>query len=361
MSTISKVRVPAYRLHKPTGQAVVTLNGRDIYLGRWNTNQSRREYDRAIGEWIARDRSLSTEGQGSRTIVELAAAYWKFAKGYYQKNGRQTATRYGIRAALRPLLDSYGHMMADVFGPLALKALQKKMIAAGQSRSYINDNIDRIRRMFKWAVSEQLVPPAVYQALQTVPGLRKGRTAARETPPVRPIGDDVVQQTLLHLPLAIADMVRLQRLTGCRPQEICLLRPGDLNTSGAVWSYVPESHKTEHHERERTIFIGPQAQLILRPYLDREEDSYCFAPAESEQGRNAVRRRSRESPMTPSHAKRQPARNPNRPPGNRYTTDSYRRAITRACARAFPIPEKLCPSGKRGISRTPRVGAGQSS
>jgi hypothetical protein len=28
-------RAPSYRRHKPSGQAVVTLSGRDIYLGKW--------------------------------------------------------------------------------------------------------------------------------------------------------------------------------------------------------------------------------------------------------------------------------------------------------------------------------------
>ena len=30
----ARVRVPSYRRHKPTGQAVVTLNGHDVCLGR---------------------------------------------------------------------------------------------------------------------------------------------------------------------------------------------------------------------------------------------------------------------------------------------------------------------------------------
>jgi hypothetical protein len=29
------LRTPSYRHHKPSGQAVVTLEGRDIYLGRY--------------------------------------------------------------------------------------------------------------------------------------------------------------------------------------------------------------------------------------------------------------------------------------------------------------------------------------
>ena len=37
------VRNPSYRLHKPSGQAVVTLNGRDYYLGKHGTAESRAE------------------------------------------------------------------------------------------------------------------------------------------------------------------------------------------------------------------------------------------------------------------------------------------------------------------------------
>lgn len=143
------------------------------------------------------------------------------------------------------------------------------MIDLGQSRRYINDNVDRIRRIFKWAVSEELVPAAVHQALQTVAGLRKGRTAARENPGVRPVSDGLVEATLRYLPAVVADMVRFQRLTGARPAEVCMIRPCDLDATGEIWRYVPEFHKTEHHDRERIIFIGPKAQDVLRPYRRR--------------------------------------------------------------------------------------------
>ena len=53
MSGTNSARIPSYRHHKPTGQAVVTLNGKDHYLGLWGTAASRAEYDRLIGEWIA--------------------------------------------------------------------------------------------------------------------------------------------------------------------------------------------------------------------------------------------------------------------------------------------------------------------
>jgi hypothetical protein len=52
MSIGISLRLPSYRRHKPTGQAVVTLTGEDYYLGRWNTGGSRAVYDRLIGAWL---------------------------------------------------------------------------------------------------------------------------------------------------------------------------------------------------------------------------------------------------------------------------------------------------------------------
>jgi integrase len=340
MASVNQLRIPAYRRHKPTGQAVVTLDGRDFYLGRWKSKASRQEYDRRVGEWIACGRQLPSQAN-DLSITEVSAAYWRFAKTYYRKHGKPTGTCQGIRVSLRILKRSYGHTRAAEFGPLALKALQRKMIDLGQSRRYINDNVDRIRRVFKWAASEELIPPTVHQALLTVGGLRRGRTEARETPPVRPIGDREVEATLPHLPPVIADMVRLQRLAGARPAEICLLRPADVDTSGAVWSYVPESHKTEHHDRQRVVFLGPKAQDILRRYLLRDASAYCFVPAEGERKRNAQRRDNRQSPITPSQARRRPKLKRQRAPGVRYSTASFRRAIHRGCDAAFPPPVGL--------------------
>ncbi len=98
--------------------------------------------------------------------------------------------------------------------------------------------------MYKWGVAEFSIAVTAYQTLICVPGLKKGRTAARETLPIRPVPDEVVQATLPHLPTVVADMIRLQRLLGCRPQDVCGLRPGDLEIQGDVWWYVPQRHKT---------------------------------------------------------------------------------------------------------------------
>ena len=79
---------PKYRKHRASGQALVTLDGRDFYLGPHGTRASRREYDRLVAEWMQNGRCLTVAQADGLTVTELAAAYWRFAKGYYQKDGR---------------------------------------------------------------------------------------------------------------------------------------------------------------------------------------------------------------------------------------------------------------------------------
>jgi integrase len=241
--------------------------------------------------------------------------------------------------AIRTLRKSYGQTRAVEFGPLALKAVQAQMVQLGHSRRYVNGSIDWIRRMFRWAASEELIPASVPHALGTVPGLRKGRTAARETEPILPVDEVTVDATLPHVSPVVAAMIRFQRLTGCRPGEACLLRPCDIDRSGDVWCYRPESHKTEHHDRDRVIFIGPKAQELLRPYLLRPTDAYCFAPAEAEAMRREKMHARRETPLSCGNRPgTNRLRRPRKKAGSHYTNDSYRRAIHRACDLAFPPP-----------------------
>ena len=186
--------------------------------------------------------------------------------------------------------------------------------------------------MYRWAVEQELLPVSIHQALAAVPGLKKGRTTAKENPPISPVGDSVVDQTLAYLPPAVATMVRLQRLTGMRPGEVTQSRTGDLNTSGDLWEYRPGSHKTEHHERDRVIFFGPQAQAVLKPWLRTDLQANIFSPAEAEVQRSAARRAERQTKLWPSHvahqAKKRKMRH-RRSLGDHYTVASYRRSIVR--------------------------------
>ena len=99
MPKTSTLRVPSYRRHKPTGHAVVTINGQDIYLVRWNTAASRAEYERLIAEFLANGRRLQSDADG--TVVEVLNGYRKFAENYYRKDGRVANEYGGIKDALK--------------------------------------------------------------------------------------------------------------------------------------------------------------------------------------------------------------------------------------------------------------------
>ena len=268
--------VPKYRKHKASGKAVVTINGKDFYLGPYNSKASKIEYDRLIGEWLASGRSAFGSAHNGLTINQLIASYWAHCKEYYVKNGRPTDEQAGIRVCLRYLRTFYGRQLAESFGPLSLESIRNRMIEAKNSRRYINQNIGRIKRVFRWAASKEWVPVHVYQSLLTLEGLKKGKCKAKETSPVLPIDEASVERTIQQVSQVVGDMIRVQVLTGCRPGELFIMRPCDIERSGDVWKYVPESHKTEHRGRQRVILIGPQAQEILLPYLLKSADDLCF-------------------------------------------------------------------------------------
>jgi site-specific recombinase XerD len=347
--------VPAYRRHKQSGQAVVTLpdglgRRRDVLLGRYGTPESRRAYARVLAEWEAAGRRLSRPVAASDlTVNELVLAYWKHARDYYGwAQNPKRGDKASLRSALRVIRKLYGDAPARDFGPLCLKACRARMIHKGWARSYINAEVDRLRRMFRWSAEEELLPGSVYDNLAKVTSLRKGKSGARESEPVRPVADEVVDATLALLSPMLRAMAEVQRLTGARPGEICRLRVMDLERSQPVWVYRPGSdrgpegeHKTSGHGHERAVLIGPRAQEILRPWLETDPAAYVFSPRRSETLRNAARRQTRKTPMTPSQAARRPKSKPERPRGERYSVAAYRLAVYRACDRAFAPPPPL--------------------
>ena len=181
-------RTPTLRRHRPSGQAVVTLNGKDVYLGPWPPTlrkpppDVRDAYDRLIAEWLANGRRLPVEDDApAASVNEVILAFWRWAEQHYRRaDGTPTNELNEYKYTLRSLRELYGPTPAPAFSPLKLKAVRQKMIDAGWSRGVVNRRVSRLVHLFKWAVSEELVPEGTWRALTTVAGLERGRTAARE-------------------------------------------------------------------------------------------------------------------------------------------------------------------------------------
>jgi integrase len=326
-------RPPSYRHHKARECAVVTIDGRNHYLGQYGSQESYEKYARLIAGWGKNDSAaVSNQTNGALSIDELFVAYWRHVETYYVKDGRPTSEQDNISQALRFLRRLYGCSSALEFGPLALKKVRQSMIDAGRCRKLINKDVNRIRGMFSWAVENELLPVHIHQALLRVKGLRKGRSAAKETAPVPAVLEESITAIVPHLSPQVAAMIQLQHLCGARPQEVISIRPCEVLKENGVWFYIPRSHKTQHFDRRKVIVIGPKAQAVLGPWLERDPETYCFVPAEVAAWQN---QRSRKKGATKPKSKASNESVDVRPgPGQCYTRHSYRVAVQRACRRA---------------------------
>lgn len=344
MARKASQRPPKYGLHKPSGQAVVYINRHPKYLGKYESLESREAYARVLAERVnSASTPLSPPDAANITINELLLRYFRFAKTYYvDQNGNPTDEYQQMVYAARPLRELFGSTRVADFGPKDLRSLQQHLVQKDElSRKVLNRHVDRVRRIFKWGVSEQLSPPFLYEALKTLQSLQQGRTAARETEPIQPVMQEHVAAVVAVAPPILGTMIQLQYLGGMRPQDIVQFRLCDVDRSGEVWVYQPQTHKTQWRGHDRKIYLGPIAQELLTPYLNRDPNQYLFSPVESEQWRNQQRREARKTPLTPSQSKRRAKKAPKRPKRERYDTRSYYRAITYAINKANRLREDI--------------------
>jgi integrase len=280
------------------------------------------------------------------TVAQLLDIYLDHAERHYRgPDGKPTSKLSEVKSVITVVLEYHSDLPAGEFTPLKLKAVRQKWVDAKRVRTECNRCVGTVKRIFKWGVSEELVPPAVYQALATVSGLQKGRTEAKEGEPVGPVEDAIVDATLPHLNRYVRGLVEFQRLTGCRPGEACALRRCDIDTGGPVWLYKPSTHKTAYRGKSRIVAIGPKAQELLKGFFIASIDDYLFSPRRAVEEHHAARSANRKTPPYPSHLKLKAARKmPHaKKPAERYNRSAYIHAIDRACDRAFPLPAELAP------------------
>src|SRR5262245_57514754 len=120
-----KKGIPAYQHHRGTGQARVKVDGHDVYLGAFRTEESKSKYDAIIRQLLMRREATATKERALATacitVSELAAAYAKYARGYYVKGGRQTSEYGNVWAAVETVVQGFGHELVTNFGPKHLR------------------------------------------------------------------------------------------------------------------------------------------------------------------------------------------------------------------------------------------------
>jgi integrase len=303
-------RIPQIYRHTARGKvfARLRLGGRNYCLGPWGDPVVDERYRRLIAEWSAAGKyTLPTVDV---TIAKLVAGYLAHCDQYY--GAKATETR-DSKLSLQPLLDVYANLMANEFGPKALKAVRQTMIDRGWARQLVNQRIRRVKRLIAWAVSQELVRGDLHHALTAVEGLRKNRGGLPEYKKVRPVPTEHVDATLPHVTAPVRALIQLQRYTGMRPGEAVIMRACDLDMTGEVWRYRPHTFKAPNAGDERVILLGPRAQAIVRPFLSMSTHAYLFSP-------RLVPRKSKRSGkhLTREH----------------YSVASYWKAISKGCVKA---------------------------
>lgn len=245
---MSRKSVPAYRLHKPSGQARTIINGRHFYLGKYNSPESRLKYARLLASSLEEPQNLGLAPPPLPELLlvaELLVKYLTFAQTHYINGGVPTKEYHCMVTAAKHINDLFGDLPATEFGPAKLKTVRQSLVDSGLCRTEINKRCKRFIRIFKWAASEELVSAAVYESLRTVAPLRFGKTTVRESEPVKPVDDQHVNLVIPYLTPVVAAMVQLQRISGMRPAEVIAMKPKKLERSSDVWIYEPEAHKNQ--------------------------------------------------------------------------------------------------------------------
>ena len=279
--------------------------------------------------WEEHTRQTRRHDPAGATVAELCAMWDRHCREYYR------CPDNAILGA-RMFRNLFGNAAVAELTHADMLKLRDALVRSGICRTTVNRRLWVVKAMLGWALDEALIPAAVKAELTQVKGVKRGRTQAPEMPPVRPVDDATIEATVAAMTPNTADMVRVHRLTGMRPCELCALRWSLIDTSRTPWIYrvPPEANKNSWRGeigQPRVVLIGPKARAILERHRGGD---IPFSPLRSMAEHMAARKAAR---VTPVYGRTKSPHVP-RVLGERWTTDAYTRTIRAACQKANLTP-----------------------
>jgi integrase len=282
---------PTLHLHRSSGQAYVRINGRNVYLGRYDSPESREAYQRIL----AAGGAPAPKPTAGVTVAGVIARFLADAEATRDPRGREVEQ---FKLSLAPVLRLYGSRPADEFDADALEVVQralasgswltdkeravraKRKQSCALSRNVVNRRVVRIRTAWRWAERKKLVPEGRWAALCALPGLPKGAKGVRCLPRRQASSRADVERVAAACVAPAGAMLLLQWLSGMRSCEVRLMRVGDVDRSDQEcwWYRVPEeADKNSWRDgTPRVVPLGPDCQRLLGPLLAGEPAAYVF-------------------------------------------------------------------------------------
>ena len=327
---------------------------RNIPLKAPNSNHTMRtDRPRKMAEeaaaryWEEHTHQIRRHDPAGMSVSELCSLWVDHCREYYRRqDGSPTSMATNAVLAIRLFRDLYGNAALSELTHGDMLQLRDALIRSGIARTTVNRRLWCVKYMMEWALDEALIPAAIKAELTQVKPIKRGRTAAPERPPVRPVDDATIAATVAHMMPNTADMVRVHRLTGMRPCELCALKWSLIDTSRTPWVYrvPPEVNKNEWRGelgRPRVVCIGPKAREIL---LRHKDGDVPFSPVRAMAEHLEARRDARQTPFY-GVAKAEKAAHPSsdrlhvpRILGDKWTTGAYTKTIRAACQKAGITP-----------------------
>lgn len=305
-----KSSVPSYRLHKSSGQAVCYVDRNEVYLGRYDSPESRLAYATLIQRLMAGE-TVTTGKPAAPPSVTVNELLLRFVTEELPRYAE--AERFCLMGAIRITRQLFGESDVVDFGPLALRAVRNAMVAGDPdavpkprkpwSRSFTNKQTKRLRLVFRWGVSWEMVPQAVADALGAVKSLARGDCDAAESRPRRAVPDADLQSIRAQLSGMTRDLFDLLLLTGARSGELLSLTTSMIDRTGDIWRADLANHKTRRFGHGRTLFFNRDAQALLLSYMSADPDKPLF-PVRRDSFGAAVKRaaiKAGAGPITPHH------------------------------------------------------------
>lgn len=255
-------RRPWYRTERKAWY--VEIAGRQHLLAAGPKEETRDHAEQRYHELMLEIRDNPPVDGGNPTVASIIEAFLEWASVHLKPR-----TYSGYRSSLQKFADVHG-------GRLVRDAKAYHLTKwVDDHREWKTDwtrgrEIRSVKRPFSWAVKQGLIPINPYAAV----GYRNGD-------PRRPMADDEFDALLRAADPAsgMVEILRFAALTGCRPEDIRLLKWSEVDL--ATGRIVRTDHKTSTTQRQRgkpkVIYLVPELVEMLRAMMSKNFDSeYVF-------------------------------------------------------------------------------------